>query len=160
MYFKSRERTSRTHGFQLHISKPKDAIRGLQANSFYFRTAKIWNNLPKDVVDAKNINHFKKMLGEHWNHDPLKFDHSRIQNDASRLTASQPANCKSLIIIIIIIIIMGFKLSELLLRTIFYIDIFVYINFLIHAHGRHRCHWILTILKFIIISYCWNSKNA
>ena len=60
--FKPCKRTSRKHGFQLHILKPKDGIRGLQANSFYFRTAKIWNNLPKDVVDAKNISHFKNML--------------------------------------------------------------------------------------------------
>ena len=80
--FKPRERTRRKHGFQLHILKLKDGIRGLQANSFYFRTAKIWNNLSKDVVDAKNINHFKKMLDEHWDHDPLKFDHSRIQSDS------------------------------------------------------------------------------
>ena len=33
--FKPRERTSRKHGFQLHILKPKDAIRGLQANSLF-----------------------------------------------------------------------------------------------------------------------------
>ena len=39
--FKPCERTSRKHGFQLHILKPKDGIRGLQANSFYFRTTKI-----------------------------------------------------------------------------------------------------------------------
>ena len=80
--FKSRERTNRKHGFQLHILKPKYGIRGLQASSFYFRTGKIWNSLPKNVVNAKNINHFKKMLDEHWNHDPLKFDHSRIQSDS------------------------------------------------------------------------------
>ena len=80
--FKPCERTSRKHGFQLHILKPNDGICGLQANSLYFRTAKIWNNLPKHVVDAKNINNFRKMLDEHWNHDPLKFDHSRIQSDS------------------------------------------------------------------------------
>ena len=43
------ERTSRKHDFQLHILKPKDGIRGLQANSFYFRIAKIWNNLPNNT---------------------------------------------------------------------------------------------------------------
>ena len=33
-------------------NKPKDGSRGLQANSFSFRTAATWNNLPANVVDA------------------------------------------------------------------------------------------------------------
>ena len=44
----------------------KDCTRGLQANSFYYRTTRIWNELPKKVVNAKNINEFKSLHDEVW----------------------------------------------------------------------------------------------
>ena len=57
---------SRKHDFQLVWNMPKDSTRGLQANSFYYRTTRIWNELPKKVVNAKNINAFKSLLDEVW----------------------------------------------------------------------------------------------
>ena len=54
--FQARDRSSRKHNFQLHLPKPKDGIRGIQYNSFYFRVAITWNNLPREVVNALTIN--------------------------------------------------------------------------------------------------------
>ena len=72
--FQPRNRTSRSHDYQLHLLMPKDATTGLQTNS-YFRVAKMWNNLPKYVVDAKDINTFKNMLDKHWEDSSMKYDH-------------------------------------------------------------------------------------
>ena len=41
--FQPRNRISRKHNFQLVRKLPKDGTRGLQANSFYYRTTQIWN---------------------------------------------------------------------------------------------------------------------
>ena len=73
--FQPRNRVSRKHDFQLVWIKPKDGIRGLQTNSFYYRTIKTWNDLPKEVVNAKDINSFKEKLDEAWKENPIKFNH-------------------------------------------------------------------------------------
>ena len=58
-------RGSRKHDYQLVWNMPKDSTRGLQASSYY-RTTRIWNELPKKVVNAKNINAFKSLLDKVW----------------------------------------------------------------------------------------------
>ena len=73
--FQRNSRISRKHGFQLIWNKPKDGIRGIQTNSFYFRTVKTWNNLPRVVVDANNLNIFKTQLDKAWTNNPIKFNH-------------------------------------------------------------------------------------
>ena len=73
--FCTRVYPSRQHKFQLVQKKPKDGKRGLQSNSFYYRCQKIWNELPSDVVDAKNINAFKNALDAHWKNHPLMYNH-------------------------------------------------------------------------------------
>ena len=73
--FQPRERTTRAHDRQILERIPKDGSRGLQANSFYYRHSKTWNNLPADVVNAPTINSFKNRLDKHWGDDPSKFDH-------------------------------------------------------------------------------------
>ena len=78
--FQPRHRLSRKHGFQIHQLTPKDGKRGVQTNSFYFRCASAWNNLPDYVVSAKDINTFKNRLDEHWTNAPMKYDH-RPQSD-------------------------------------------------------------------------------
>ena len=57
--FQPHDRTIRIHNYQLIWNEPKDGLRGLQANSFYYRTINTWNHLPKDVVSAKDIDNFK-----------------------------------------------------------------------------------------------------
>ena len=42
--FRPRNRTSRTHDFQLHALQAKDGTREVQSNSFYYRVANTWNN--------------------------------------------------------------------------------------------------------------------
>ena len=74
--FQPRTRPSRAHDFQLHPHKAKDGQRGIQSNSFYYRITQTWNNLPKKVVDAPNIDTFKNRLDKLWENEPRKFDHT------------------------------------------------------------------------------------
>ena len=71
--FKPRDRLSRRHDFQLTPNIAKDGIRGIQKNSFYHRTIDIWNDLPRKVVDVKNVDNFKNALDKHWTDIPMKF---------------------------------------------------------------------------------------
>ena len=75
--FQPKGRISRKHNYQLHERIPKDGTRGIQSNSFYFRVARQWNNLPEKVVNATNVNLFKKRLDEFWQDNVLKFDYLR-----------------------------------------------------------------------------------
>ena len=74
-HFQRYERTNRRHNYQLIWNKPKDGIRGIQANSFYFRTINTRNHLHKDVVSAKDIKNFKTLLDTAWTNKPNKYIH-------------------------------------------------------------------------------------
>ena len=56
--FRSRTRPSRKHNYQLVWKAPKGGVRGLQANFFFFRMIKTWNELPKEIVHAESIQLF------------------------------------------------------------------------------------------------------
>lgn len=73
--FQPQCRSSRKHKFQLVWQRPKDGVRGLQSNSFYFRTTQAWNNLPREVVNAPNIDSFKRLLDNTWVNNPMKYNH-------------------------------------------------------------------------------------
>ena len=73
--FQPRQRNTRSHDRQLHERVPKDGVRGLQSNSFYYRYTKTWNNLPAHVVTEENLNSFKNALDEFWEDEPSKYDH-------------------------------------------------------------------------------------
>ena len=73
--FLRRFRPSRQHEYQIHEPVPKDGIRGVQANSFHYRIPRIWNNLPRQVVEAKNLDTFKSRLDKLWSNQPMKYDH-------------------------------------------------------------------------------------
>ena len=73
--FQRRCRPSRRHNLQLHQPKAKDGVRGVQSNGFYHRSIKLWNDLPSNVVNANDIDTFKKRLDEAWKDEPFKFDH-------------------------------------------------------------------------------------
>ena len=70
--FRHRNRPSRKHDYQLVWKTPKDGVRGLQANLFYFRVTKTWNELPKEIIHAKSIDSFKNKLDETWKNLPIK----------------------------------------------------------------------------------------
>ena len=71
--FKPRERVIRRHNYQLFNNKSKDGVRGIQRNSFYHRVVDVWNHLPKNVAESKNIDNFKANLDEHWKNLPSKY---------------------------------------------------------------------------------------
>ena len=64
----------RKHAYQLVWNQAKDGVRGIQANSFYFRTIKMWNDLPAKTVDATTMNSFKNRLDDAWKNEPFKYD--------------------------------------------------------------------------------------
>ena len=54
--------------FHLVRNFPNDAHRGVQTNSFYYRSIKAWNDLPREGVEAKSIKTFKDWLEANWEH--------------------------------------------------------------------------------------------
>ena len=72
--FNPKTRSSRKHSYQLYEPRPRDGTRGIQSNSFYYRTARTWNSLPKEVINAVNINRFKNLLDDHWKDEDFKFN--------------------------------------------------------------------------------------
>ena len=82
--FQPKERVNRRHRFQIHERVAKDGVRGVQNNSFYFRIAKVWNNLPPTVVEAPSVDAFKNRLDKEMKDNALKFDHKAgsIESDS------------------------------------------------------------------------------
>ena len=54
-------------------------IRGarlnLRKNFFTVRVGQVWNKLPEEVVMAKDVNAFKRLLDKHWKDHPCRYDH-------------------------------------------------------------------------------------
>ena len=84
--FKPRTRPSRQHRFQLHTPPARDGTNGAQSNFYFQRTTKLWNDLPRHVVEAVNVNEFKNRLDDHLANDPIKFDHTALEVPADELT--------------------------------------------------------------------------
>ena len=80
--FQPKERSNRKHKFQLHERKANDGVRGVQNNSFYFRTARQWNDLPAHVVGAPSVNAFKNRFDKALKNDILKFDYEAIKESS------------------------------------------------------------------------------
>ena len=57
---KPRDRLSKKHAFQLIPNSAKDGIRGIE------KTTDKWNDIPGNVVNAKNINSLKNVLDEYF----------------------------------------------------------------------------------------------
>ena len=72
--FKPRERPSRQHKHQV-ILPAAERRHGLRENAFYGRISKAWNGLPRDVVEAENVNCFKNALDNHLKDHPMKYNH-------------------------------------------------------------------------------------
>ena len=80
--FQPRNRPSRKHDFQLYQRTQKDGKRGVQSNFLYYRSSKIWNELPKEVTHAKSMNMFKNALDRYWVNETTKFDHRPHTSDS------------------------------------------------------------------------------
>ena len=72
--FKPRERPSRQHKHQV-ILPAAERRHGLRENAFYGRISNAWNGLPRDVVEAENVNCFKNALDNHLKDHPMKYNH-------------------------------------------------------------------------------------
>ena len=70
-------RLKRNHDSQLIWNMPSDGSRGTQANSFYFRTIPMWNDLPRSAVDANSVNSFKNQLDDAWSEKPWKYEYNK-----------------------------------------------------------------------------------
>ena len=81
--FQPKERVNRRHRFQLHERAARDGVRGVQNNSFYYRIAKHWNNLPAEVVEAPSVDAFKNRLDKESKDNPLKFDYNAARSTES-----------------------------------------------------------------------------
>ena len=79
--FQPRQRFTRPHKFQLMERAPGDGVNGVQANSFYFRYARMWNKLPAKVAEAETLNSFKNALDKHWEESATKYDHRQIDEE-------------------------------------------------------------------------------
>ena len=73
--FQPKERSNRKHKFQVHERKANDGQRGIQHNSFYYRTARHWNDLPADVAEAPTVDAFKNSFDKAMKNNADKFDY-------------------------------------------------------------------------------------
>ena len=71
--FRLKTRPSRSHDHQLVENLASDGTRGCQQNSFYYRTIRTWNNRPRNVVQAPNIDTFKRELDRTWENKDTRF---------------------------------------------------------------------------------------
>ena len=72
--FFRRVRPHRRHDYELAPNFAGDGFRGVQTKSFYYRCIPAWNQLPKDVVNAKSIKAFKEQLTYAWMKHPLRYN--------------------------------------------------------------------------------------
>ena len=72
--FQTRDRPSRRHNHQV-LEQARTRERGMRENSFYGRTSRIWNTLPRNVAESKTVNSFKNALDKHFEQHPLKHNH-------------------------------------------------------------------------------------
>ena len=61
----------RGHNKKLFIGHCRKDIKKY---SFPQRVSKIWNSLPEHIVNAEDLIKFEKLLDEHWQGQPLKYD--------------------------------------------------------------------------------------
>ena len=73
----------RHHVAELTRNFANDGVRGCQYNSFYYRTIKTWNELPRFVVEAETLNSFKNRIDKHWEDHPLRFNHEPQKEEDS-----------------------------------------------------------------------------
>ena len=73
--FQPQTRPSRQHNCILIQRSARDGVTGVQSSSFYYRTPRIWNKLPRHVAEAENINSFKNALDTHWDNIDLKYNY-------------------------------------------------------------------------------------
>ena len=64
----------RTRGHSLQLQRRRSRLE-LSRNTFCHRVIPIWNSLPQEMVDARNINQFKNKIDRLWFNKKCKFDY-------------------------------------------------------------------------------------
>ena len=67
-----RDSFTRGHHLKIYKSRPRLNIR---KNTFAYRVADVWNNLPSDVINSKNLQIFERKLDICWKNQPIRFDY-------------------------------------------------------------------------------------
>jgi hypothetical protein len=62
-------------GHKYKVDLPR-AQRSVRRHGFVFRTAKIWNDLPLNVVEANSVASFERRLDKFWERQPIKWDYT------------------------------------------------------------------------------------
>jgi len=75
------EGTAERHSTRQNSLKiyPQHCEKSLRKNSFVVRSAKVWNQLPEHVVNAKSVNAFKNRLDRLWRNQELLYDNFRAE---------------------------------------------------------------------------------
>ena len=85
MYLQTQQQYGiRNNGCQLVWRVPKDGLRRLQTNSFYYRVIKAWNELLSEVVNAHTVNAFKARLDSVRKNLPSKYIQTLIESGSYR----------------------------------------------------------------------------
>ena len=71
--FKQQQYGIKKNGYKLVWRIPKDGLKWLQTNSFYYLVIKAWNELSSEVVNAPTVNAFKARLDSVWKNLPSKY---------------------------------------------------------------------------------------
>ena len=68
------ETATRGNSMKIFERRPEG---GTNLRKFFFtlRVPRMWNTLPKDVVQSKSVRQFESALDEFWKSKPWKFDH-------------------------------------------------------------------------------------
>ena len=49
--------------------------KDIRKYNFSIRVRKLWNKLPQNVIDSKDVKHFELALDEFWSNQDLKYNH-------------------------------------------------------------------------------------
>ena len=73
----AQNRVTRGHNKKIYIKKSNKVTR---RNYFTNRICDTWNNLPQLVVEADNVNTFKRRLDDLWKKEEMVYDFKKIYN--------------------------------------------------------------------------------
>ena len=76
------ETGTRGNGRKLEVRR-SEGRHNVRHHFFTIRVAKLWNDLPREVVGSKTLDQFKRALDRHLANHPLKWNYRCDERDAS-----------------------------------------------------------------------------
>ena len=74
---------TRRHSLRLYFPTPKKDVK---KKAFTWRTAEVWNGLPKKVVTSETVNAFKNGIDKFWEGEDFMYDFTAQYNKYRRAT--------------------------------------------------------------------------